>query len=116
VKTSAASAETAVEPTASAAEATAKMDFLIMFIPLMFFAAAKRAATFTPTPSQEEILAGARGSVGDPGNRARSYAVDQGPDLGLSGDSPPQHLRQFRNIRRDPPRLIAREQTVKASA
>ena len=40
------------------------------------------AATFTPTPSQEEILAGARGSVGDLGTRARSYAVNQEPDLG----------------------------------
>ena len=60
------------------------MDFLIMFIPLMFFAAAKRAATFTPTPSQEEILAGARGSVGDPGTGHVSYAVE-GPDLGCQG-------------------------------
>jgi len=42
------------------------MDFLIMFIPLMFFATVN-VATFTPTPSQEEIHAGARGSVGDPG-------------------------------------------------
>jgi hypothetical protein len=66
VKTSAASAATVVKPTASAAEAMTKMEFLIMLIPLMFFAAANGRDIHT-TPSQKEIPAGARGSVGDPG-------------------------------------------------
>src|SRR5215469_2346047 len=51
VKTSAASAPTAVKLTASAAEATAKIDFLVMGIPLMFFCGCKRPRRPTPTPS-----------------------------------------------------------------
>src|SRR5215469_2841626 len=85
VKTSAPSADTAVKPTASAAEAMAKMNFSIMFIPLMFFAAAKRAATFTPTPSPERNSCGSPRFRWGSGDRARSYAVDQGPDLDCWG-------------------------------
>jgi hypothetical protein len=63
---SAASAATEVKPTVSAVVARAKMDFLIMFIPLMFFAAAN-AAPFTPPHPGKKFLRETAVPLGIPG-------------------------------------------------